>query len=373
MPKETQLEAFSTYLANRSISQKTIRNYCVTIKTFLQDLNKQPEQITMDDFENEVHLMQTVRNKGKHGGDKPRGYSINSLTSKYCALASYIKYLNEKIHNNTEVLKYDHKEFLHPPPHVLTDKDLLIKDEVTRLFEFAKSNRRDLALLSLLYYSTQRKTTIAMLNWSDIDIEKHEVTYRFGLKQKKGIRIHKNNPVDAFPSLIDYRDHGRETPMPGSEDAVFLNGTGKRINPDTINDILSRYLVSAGITKHIFVHSFRSSAITIMNELGMTRDDIKTITGHQNTKSLDTYIRPDTVETNKKSRSALALDTEIPKPEPHPEPEIKKPKPQPHDTYIAKPSNKSEEIRLMELQLANKQADIEYLKLKQHQDNSIYG
>ena len=379
---ENHIETLRNYLVNRNYSPKSIRNYLVTIQKFLNDTNKEPKDITMQDFEIEVTKMLTSRNKGKNSKGTPKPYSTNSLTSKYMALKVYINFLNEQIHHTytdeTHHLKYNKKTFLHPPPHVLPDKEALTKEEISRIFEFAKTNKRDYAILNTLFFSTQRKTTIQMLNLEDVNFNTQMIEYKHGLKGKMGEKKpHYNYPIDAFPSLIDYVKNGREKPQPHHENALFLNGLGLRICSDTINAIVKKYVVMAKITKHCTPHSFRRSAITIMDSNGMTRDAIMKITGHRQIDTLDTYLKPDATECNKKSHIALSLNTTTqtpevnsqPKPITPPEKE-KKPQPQPQDSYIAKLNTTQEEIRLLELQ-------IEYLKLKQqHQNegnNTFYG
>jgi integrase/recombinase XerD len=344
MIDETHIKNLTTYLENRNYSPNTIKNYLVTIRKFLNDVNKKPKDITIQDFEEEVNRMLTSRNTGRWGKGTPQRYGVNSLTTKYMALKMYILFLNEQIHHTYEEenykLKYNPKKFLHPPPHVLPDKEALTKEEVSRIFKVAESNKRDYAILKTLYYSTQRRTTVQMLNISDINFNTNRIEYKHGLKGKMGEKKpHYNYPQDALPSIQDYLQNGREKPNPGNENALFLNGLGERICNDTINRVVKKYAVLTGITKHVTPHIFRRTAITIMDSEGMTRDAIMQVTGQRQIKTLDTYIRPDKTECNKKSHIALSLDTTTktpPQPTPQPEKKPESPKPHPQDSYIAK-------------------------------------
>jgi integrase/recombinase XerD len=376
MLDENHIKTFGIYLANRKNSKATIQNYQVTLKKFLTFIDKSPKDITIDDIEKYVNCMLTDGNTYKQQTGK--AYHPNSLCSKFSAMKVYISFLNDKFHRKNPI-QYDNKKdkFLQPPPHMIPEKTVLTQDEVQSIFDCAKGNKRDLAMLNTIYYSTQRKTTIQMLNISDIDFSTQRMEYKHGLKRKMGDKKpHSNYPKDAIPSLIDYIQHGRETPLPGHEDALFLNGFGKRICSETLNTVVKKYTAKAGIKKRVYVHLFRATAVTIMDSKGMTRDQIKMITGHSDTKTLDTYLRPDATECNNKCQEALSLkkptqEGEV-KPSPRP-PE--KPKPPPQDSYIAKTDNPSLEEMKLRLQLIQAELELERLKQQNHNSSldSIYG
>jgi site-specific recombinase XerD len=364
MVKKTHLEPFMEYLANRQYSQLAITNYEVTARKFLEMVGKQPSEITIEDVERYVRAMNTDINEGKP-------YSNNAKISKFSGLKAFIEYLNLKVLKNKKI-EYD-KQLLHPPSATIPDKEVLTKEEIKRLFESAKDNKRDLAIIVTLYYSTQRKTSIQSLNISDINWQTGEVWIRHGTKQKKGVYEYQVSIKEAIPILKDYVDNQREEPKLGNEDALFLNGTGQRICKETINIILKRHVANSGITKRVYPHLLRATGVTIMDSSGMTRDQIIKRTGHKDIDSLKTYIRPNPTECNKKADECLSLDTTTPqKPEPQPQPEKKPETPKPTDVYISKTDVN---LREMELQLQLKQAELEILRLKsQHQDIShLYG
>jgi len=373
MKRETKLEEFMTYLADRQYSSLSITNFEVTARKFLKMVNKKPKDITIDDVEMYVRAMNTDINEGKP-------YSNNSKVSKFSGLKVFIKYLNMKVLKGREIV-YD-TSLLHPPSPTIPDKIVLTKEEIKRILDSAKSNKRDLAILTTLYYSSQRKTSVQSLNISDINWETGDVWIRHGTKQKMGVYEYQVSIKEAIPILRDYVDNYREKPSEGYEDALFINSAGVRICKETINIILKRHSVNAGITKRTYPHLVRTSCVTLMDASGMTRDQIIKRTGHKDIESLKTYIRPDPKECNKRADECLSLETPQ---KPEPEPLQPKPKPQqPQDSYIAKTntpikvsvnSNNMEEMRL---QLQLKQIDYEILKLKQQQhqnepQSSIYG
>lgn len=297
MPKiNPNLEAFSTYLVARKSSALTVKNYSVTIGKFLQFVGKSPSNINIQDVESFVHKMLTDGNGGKT-------YRSNSLCSKYYALKQYISYLNSRYHQDHPMI-YD-KELLTPPPHVIPYKEVLTKEEISKLFDVARVSRRDLALLQTLYYTTQRKSSVIGIDVDDINWDEGVVHIRFGLKQKKGTRDFYAPIKDALPAIRDYLDH-REEPEPG-ERGLFLNGCGKRLSKESPNYILKKYATLAKIQKKVFIHLIRATSISIMSDAGLSRDSITQISGHLNERSLDTYIRPNSTLSRQKSSEALSL------------------------------------------------------------------
>lgn len=351
MIDKTHIKPFATFLADRQYSKLAITNYSLTARKLLELVDKKENELTLEDIETYVRAMNTNINKGKP-------YSNNAKISKFQGLKIYIQYLNSKVLK--EKIEFD-KMLLHPPTPTIPEKTVLTKDEIKSILESARTNRRDSALLTTLYYSAQRKTSIQSLNISDINWDTGEVWIRHGTKQKKGIYEYKVSIKEALPVLRDYIDNFRERPKEGHEDALFLSGTGTRICGETINIILKRHVVGAGIKKRVYPHLLRATAVTLMDEAGMTPSQIVKRTGHRDTDSLKSYLMPNPEMCNQRADESLSLEN----------PQTSKPKPE-IPTIPQEPS-RVEELRL---QLQLKQTELELLKLKQQQSTenpSIYG
>lgn len=76
------LKAFEKYLLSNNKSKETIHSYIRTIKQFLDLVNKLPEQICKEDIE-----------KYKYWAHEIKHYDRNSLTPKYCAIKSFLEFL----------------------------------------------------------------------------------------------------------------------------------------------------------------------------------------------------------------------------------------------------------------------------------------
>ncbi len=381
MEYETHISQYKDYLLARNKSQETIHAYTIAVKQFLQVISKQPNDITLSDLE------QYTRYASK--------WSTNSKIPKYSAIKSFL-YFCKYSHNNklideiNDLPKDDNP--IRPPTKKPTSKEVMTKQEILSFLKISQNHPRNHAIIKTLYDSAQRKKSIIFLDVSDIDFEgtidsegnqRHLVKIRGAKKDMDYTILLEPSTISAIKYYLSIREKPKEGYVLDNyrrkhyhKDAVFLDGYGKRLHPNSINAMLKQYAIQLGIKKPVYPHLWRASACTIMDESGMSLSEIAEQSGHRNLASLQTYIRPDKTKTYNKKRRALSLDEPPHQPQP-PQPQNtestkeSKPKKTPTDTYIAS-TDTSTEIRIKELEL-------ELLKLKtqskpQSTDNSpIYG
>ena len=346
---ETYVKEFVSYLLERNNSLETIKTYQQAIHNFLKQVKKQPQNLTYNDL-------------GKYTKWASEKYHPNSLTPKYSAVKSYLWYIKYKYNNQTidNVMQNKvTKEILKPPQWKYPDKNLLTKDEMQRLIKASSKEPRDIAILKTFLYTAQRRSSIEHIDVKDINFDEQTVS----IKAKGDTQYTVDIDPDALQSIREYLEV-REKPKEGyrldnygrkmyHKDAIFLDGYGKRLSGQGMYIMMKRYALDIGLGKSIYPHLWRSSAITLMDADGMTEAQIMEQSGHKESKSLKTYIRPDRKLISTKVRHALSLNNTS-KPEPELKPEPKQPKPQPKkdkstDTYIAKPSTDIEYNLTMQL------------------------
>ncbi|EMR75581.1 site-specific recombinase XerD [Thermoplasmatales archaeon SCGC AB-540-F20] len=354
MNEEYHIRQFKEYLLSRK-SKGTTTLYLIAVKQFRQLIPKEPKNINISDIR-------------KYTAWIKENFHKNTQTSKFSAIRTYLWFIKEKYNNNLIALIRDLPPQENPlkpaTPEIPPEKDILTKDEIQRLFRASERNPRDHAILKTLYYSTQRRSSIKDINLDNIDWNNETVTVK-----AKGDRTYTVdlNP-DALQSIKTYLDEEREMPKPGHENALFLNGYGKRLDAVTIWRIVKKYALKIGLKKNVYPHLFRATACSHMDASGMTLHQIREQTGHKDVKSLRTYIRPEKDMIRTKVRDSLSLTEPIQKPtresESKPPVEMQKEKKPPKDIAY----NNTEEIRIKELEL-----ELLKLKLKQTNDVSIYG
>ncbi|HHO57256.1 MAG TPA: hypothetical protein ENJ70_01735 [Thermoplasmatales archaeon] len=114
-----------------------------------------------------------------------------------------------------------------------------------------------------------------------------KITIRYG----KGGEYRRVNITKNCAESIKRWLQVRPTPEKGSENALFLSPTGKRVSDSYIRDIVKIYAAKAGIEKKMYPHKFRITHITHMAEANLDIKEIQAQTGHKDIKTLMRYIQ----------------------------------------------------------------------------------
>ena len=259
----TNINGFRDYLLGNNCSEATIDSYTRTIKQFLAFLKKQPKDINKDDINRyKLYAIQTKK------------YDTNTLTPKYCAINSYMEYL-EKPYK------------LKPPTTRTKNKVPFTQDEIHQLFNASEENKRDHAILKTFYYTQLRRSEIINLNVEDVDFQRYKIRVNEGKgNQYAEINIH---PValDAIREYLCVRGIAEI----GHEKALFLSKYRKRISRTAINYLIKKYAANARIEKRVYPHLFRISSITHMAENGLNLEEIRQQSRHKRYETLQGYIQ----------------------------------------------------------------------------------
>lgn len=153
----------------------------------------------------------------------------------------------------------------------LTEKGIMIGDELERMYKACKSPR-DRLLFEVLYESGGRINEVLTLQWSDIEFTDNYATVSLESKTDK--------PRIATLALSCSRLKQWKDQYPTGADGdkfVFYGRASTTDKPMTymnVTKILQAALQSAGITKNITAHSFRHTRITDLLRDGLSHTDI---------------------------------------------------------------------------------------------------
>jgi integrase/recombinase XerD len=284
---ETDLKQFKSYLEAKGRSYQTIGNYISGVKLFLQYVDKDPKDITVRDVEG------YCRHARRH-------YHSNTLTPRYCSVKAFLRFL--KLDDLLE--QCIEEELLKPPKWKIQPKAILSKDEIQSMFKASNGNLRDNAILKTLYYSTQRCGSIQALRIQDINFSKEEIHIFAKGDREYSVDLH----PEALQSIKAYLEVRPRPKHKEYEDVLFLNEWGEPLTRVRIWQLVKLYAIKCGIKKRVYPHLFRATSITHMDDSGMSLAQIKLQSGHENLKSLDTYLQPDKRKVKAKVRTALNLD-----------------------------------------------------------------
>lgn len=170
----------------------------------------------------------------------------------------------------------------------------LTREELTRMFEQPDiatiSGLRDRAILELLFSSGLRVSELVSLDRDHINLKRREFMVR-GKGQKDRPIFISPEAAEWIQHYLDKRDDntrplfirysGRKT--------VDLSGNFHRLTVRSVQRLVSRYALLAGITKHISPHSMRHSFATDLLMNGADLRSVQAMLGHSNIATTQIY------------------------------------------------------------------------------------
>jgi integrase/recombinase XerC len=276
---EQLIQNFRDYLGSeRNYSKHTVKAYITDIGEFLRVIKEKKlvgEEAGAIDFE-------------KLDETPVRAYiswlytrnSRSSISRKLASVRTFFEFLIRKgaIKNNLAKLV--------PTPR--GEKRLptfLTVDEVVKLLSIEGSGAlvsRDAAVLELLYSSGLRVSELVGINLNDIDLKNLTVKV-LGKGNKERIVPVGSKAARALDQYL------RERPgMNPGGDHLFVNTRGDRLNVRSVDRIIRKYALLAGIPKNVSPHVLRHTFATHLLGGGADLRAIQEMLGH---KSLSTTQR----------------------------------------------------------------------------------
>lgn len=166
---------------------------------------------------------------------------------------------------------------------------VLEEDDVRRLIEREPEINtpaavRDRAIMETLYSSGLRVSELVGLDWRDIDEELGMVTVRAG-KGNKDRMVPLGEP--ALDSLKAWR---RVMPVAWESDGpVIINLRGTRLTTRSVEKIMARRIIDAGLDSPITPHGLRHSFATHMLNAGADLRSIQEMLGHASLTTTQRY------------------------------------------------------------------------------------
>lgn len=256
-------------------SQKTIENYDHYL-TRLQDF---AGNIKVSDID--VELIRKWRlwlnRLGTNTSDE-----LGKMTQNYhlIALRSFLKYCAKR---DIPALSADKVELARARRKQVT---FLNEDELQRIFAQPDLNTlgglRDRAILELLFSSGLRVSELVGLNRDHVNLKRREFMVR-GKGQK-------DRPIFISPEAAKWIEHylqKREDNMPPL--FVRYSGSVNRLTARSVQRLVARYALLAGITKHVSPHTLRHSFATDLLMNGADLRSVQAMLGHSNIATTQIY------------------------------------------------------------------------------------
>ncbi len=275
---------FLEYLeVEKNRSQKTAENYHLYLMR-LVEFGNDPLVEDIDEEMIRKWRLWLARFTDNHG-DK-----LTVMTQSYhlIALRSFLKFCTRR---GIETLPSSYIEL----PHV-TKKQVSFLDEaeLKRLFEVisvdSPSGLRDRAIVSLLYSSGLRVSELTNLDKNHINLKRCEFTVRGKGQKDRAVFI---DPTTA--GFVSEYLSARSDSLPplfinlSKHSAIDNSGNFKRLTPRSVQRLISKYALLAGITKHVSPHTLRHSFATDLLMNGADLRSVQTLLGHSSIITTQIY------------------------------------------------------------------------------------
>lgn len=271
-------------------SLKTVENYDRYLSRFVEFANiKRPNEVSEDLVRRfRLHLNRQIANSD--------GDTLKKKTQNYylIALRSFLKYLMRR---DIKTLSPDKIELAKVPERSL---DLITDDELRRILDGPKVEGakgaeelialRDRAVLEVLFSTGLRVSELCSLP-REIDLSRDGLTVR-GKGEKVRIVFLSD---DAKRAIRDYLDKRADI-----DDALFISHArrdmnkdatdeSRRLTPRSVERIVQKYAIKAGVTKKVTPHVIRHSFATDLLRNGADIRSVQSLLGHADISTTQIY------------------------------------------------------------------------------------
>lgn len=300
------LKEYATGMAVvRGNSEKTVCEYLLDLRTFFRFLRmrRSGEQLTAQEFE-KITIQDVTLDEVRQVTQSDildflmylsfeRENSAVTRMRKISALRSFFHYLCAKKHyidfNPAEEIDAPKKR--HPLPKYLTLEEAERLLATIRADTESRTMVRDYTIVTLFLNTGMRLSELVGLNLQSFTSDLCKVTV-LGKGNKERVLYLNDAARAAMQEYLRARLDPRH--IRTSERALFLSGRDKRISNKTVQWMVHKYLIMAGLGERgLSVHKLRHTAATLMYQTGQVDIRVlKDILGHEqlNTTQIYTHV-----------------------------------------------------------------------------------
>ena len=276
---------------NQNKSSKTLENYRHYLKRFEDYLAGplDPKNLTLQQVNS--YRLYLNRYKDKKG----KGLTLKTQNYHVIALRAFLKYL---IKNDIKTLAPEKIELINVEKRSV---EVLSREEIDRLFKAVDQSKktapRDTAILETLYSTGLRVSELASLNRDQVDLKRREFMVR-GKGKKPRIVFLSKRAAEVIASYVKSRDDNFKALFVNNIRAEILDEEKRRLTTVSIENLVRKCALKAGIIKKVTPHTLRHSYATELLINGADIRSVQEMLGHSSITTTQIY----THLTNKKLR-----------------------------------------------------------------------
>ena len=304
------LYAFLDWLQIHEYSPHTVRQRRYTILFFITWADERgitrPDEVTPELIESYQRWMFHFRQEnGKPLTPKARICRLSALRAWY----GWLRRQKKIVVDPTLDIEFP-KEERRLPRNILTITE--VEQLVTQPDVKTSLGLRDRAILETFYSTAMRRAELAGLRLHDLDTERELIMIRCGKgKRDRMVPIGRR----ALDWVTAYLDNVRpELLINPRETALFLTPHGGPLDPQSLSDMVRKYVQESGIRKRGGCHLFRHAAATLMLENGADIRYVQALLGHADLRTTQIYTHVTINQLRKVHKQTHPAKPEPPKP-----------------------------------------------------------
>lgn len=210
-----------------------------------------------------------------------RAYGTTPVTRarKLSCVRSFVKFMLQQgwlSDDPTRALEAPYKRKKLPKAMSQAQAESLLDQEPV-----GKTPLRDQAILELGYGAGLRASEIVSVDLTDLDLEATQVLVH-GKGSKERIAVFGAPCRRALEAYINQERH----PSPH---ALFTNASGKRLTSRTVQNVIKRWAMAAGLPPDVTPHTLRHSFATHMLDGGADLKTVQQLLGHESLATTQIY------------------------------------------------------------------------------------
>lgn len=292
-PWEKQVRNFEQHLRTaRQLAPLTVRNYLNDLTPFFEYMDMKD---TLD-----LERADRLFLRGYLAWLLEIGYQRPSMARKLTALRAFYRFLSDRgdiTHNQTGSVSTP--KMASRLPVVVSAEEieqLMASPDITR-----PAGIRDRALLETLYAAGLRVSEAQALDLRDLNRQTREVRV-IGKGSKQRVALIGRSAVewlDRYVSDVRLKWAGRR-----SGEAMFLNRYGGRLSVRSVQQIVKRHALKAGLDPEFHTHTLRHSFATHLLDGGADLRVVQELLGHASPATTQVYTHVSTAQARKVYESA---------------------------------------------------------------------